>query len=129
VHQASVTLRPHVTEVARARQRVARFCGGLPADLTSIAQLLTSELVSTAVAGSAEPVHLHLTLARSGLRVEVTGRSSTPAVHDTPTRRGDPGPGLMIVERLASAWGIQPNTSGPGRTVWFTLRTADRGPS
>jgi hypothetical protein len=124
MHQASVTLRPHVREVSRARHRVARFCGGLPEDLTSIAQVLTSELVTTAVQQrDAEAVHVQLTLARSGLRVEVTDRCCPRSMARECTARSERGPSLMLVERMASTWGIQPNCNGPGSTVWFTLRT------
>jgi anti-sigma regulatory factor (Ser/Thr protein kinase) len=31
------------------------------------------------------------------------------------------GRGLVIVDRLASRWGIEPNQPGPGKTVWFEL--------
>ncbi len=123
MHQTTVTLRPQVAEVSRARHRVASFCGGLPEDLRTIAQLLTSELVTNAVEHSAEAVNVHLTLARSGLRVEVTDRSSSLPRRKESTERDERGRGLMIVESLASTWGVQPNSNGPGKTVWFTLRT------
>jgi hypothetical protein len=31
----------------------------------------------------------------------------------------------MILEALAARWGVDPAADGHGKTVWFTLRTAE----
>ena len=35
------------------------------------------------------------------------------------------GRGLMILEALALRWGVETRDDGRGKTVWFTLRTAE----
>jgi anti-sigma regulatory factor (Ser/Thr protein kinase) len=107
---------------ALARRHVASTCTRLGREFHDVAVLLASELVGNAVEHAhGHDIHLVVDLQGSRFRVEV---------HDDadgrPTaRRGDTlaprGRGLMLVERLAAEWGVEPSPRG-GKQVWFCLR-------
>ncbi len=81
------------------------------------AQLLTSELVTNALRYGGPP--LHVSLGCDGNSVRVTVADGTP---DGP-RLKDPGPeaesgrGMILVEALATRWGVEAYDVGKG--VWF----------
>lgn len=86
-----------------------------------MATLLVSELVANAV------LHAHTTIAVRVSRDVPSGRVKV-AVHDgtprSPARKhysptSTTGRGLLLVERLASDWGVTP--SAAGKSVWFEL--------
>ncbi len=88
-------------------------------DLVEVADLLACELVTNVVRHVREPFELAVAWHDPVLRVEVSDASSVvPAALDTATETG--GRGLLIVSRLASAWGVGARDGG-GKSVWFTL--------
>ncbi len=96
--------------------------GGLSGDLTDIAQLLTSELVTNAVIHGRSPVTVTTVLNDGLLRVEVSDDNSRhPELRLTDDRALD-GRGMHIVALLATRWGV---TDQPlGKTVWFELASS-----
>jgi len=94
-------------------------------DLVTTAQLLTSELFTNALDHGEGDITLEVTRLPGELRVGVTDRSTDrPRVRPV-TLHDVRGRGLMILEALAARWGVDPAADGPGKTVWFTLRTAE----
>ncbi|GAA2745898.1 ATP-binding protein [Kitasatospora cinereorecta] len=83
--------------------------------------LMVSELVSNACMHAEGPYELLLSrVSRPGevLRIEVVDRSPHPPVLRTDRSPADPGGhGLLVVDRLALAWGSEPR--GPGKAVWL----------
>jgi anti-sigma regulatory factor (Ser/Thr protein kinase) len=119
-----VTLQRDPTEAGEARRHVAAACSGLARDVVEIAQLLTTELVTNAIDHGAGEITLDITRAPRDLRVDVIdaapGRPrSRPAGPDQTHGRG-----MLIVESLASAWGVEPPSPTREKSVWFKLRTA-----
>lgn len=95
----------------------------MSSDLISIAQLLTSELVTNALAHGTGEIHLRVADEKGHLRVEVSDEARVaPRRRDVGTQ-DESGRGLMLVERLSAAWGVRSSRGRPGKTVWFTLRT------
>jgi two-component sensor histidine kinase len=80
--------------------------------------LLVSELVTNAVVHAACDVRLRVT-AGSPVRVEVHDENPEPprARAREPLEVG--GFGLVIVESVASRWGVEPQPTG--KVVWFEL--------
>lgn len=116
-------LNRHPAEVARARRYVAQQCADLPSDVRSIAQLLTSEVVTNALEHGAGDIWLRLSTADRALRIEVTDASGSAPLRQQAPPESLRGRGLMILESLATAWGVTP-AEPAGKTVWFTLRTS-----
>jgi anti-sigma regulatory factor (Ser/Thr protein kinase) len=95
----------------------------MSSDLVSIAQLLTSELVTNALSHGAGDIHLSLVDDKGQLLIEVTDESRTSPRQRHVEPQDESGRGLMLLERLSSAWGVKPAPGAQGKTVWFTLRS------
>jgi len=122
-----ITLQRDPTEAGQARRHVAQACEGLSRDVVEIAQLLTTELVTNAIDHGAGEITLDITREPQDLRVDVTdaapGRPRAADATPDQTR----GRGMLIVESLASAWGIEPPSGSRRKSVWFKLRTSGSG--
>ena len=105
-----------------ARRLVADACRELARDLVEIARLLTSELVTNAFAHGAGTIQVEVHRIANRVRISVAddGQRRPHLTHADPMAPS--GRGLMLVESLAARWGVTPQ--GPGKTVWFELRTA-----
>jgi len=91
------------------------------------AALLASELVTNAVLhGRTDRVRVELDVDALAVRVAVHDRSpERPVPHDPDPDRLY-GRGLLLVDRLAEAWGIEvhpapPDEGGGGKAVWFRV--------
>ncbi|WP_405010204.1 ATP-binding protein [Kitasatospora sp. NBC_01539] len=94
-----------------------------PGDLPTVAEdvlLMVSELVTNACLHAGGPRELTLQRTADGLRVEVADNSLDPPRLRTGRPRTVPGGhGLLVVDRLSTAWGSEP---GPvGKTVWLEV--------
>jgi LuxR family transcriptional regulator, maltose regulon positive regulatory protein len=116
-----LALGPVPTAAAAGRAFVVEVCGrwGLGV-LAGSAALLASELITAAVVHAGTAMQLRVELADSRLRVAVTDQdpdvSGLLAARDGAER----GLGLLILDRVASAWGIRQEGAG-GKTAWCTL--------
>jgi anti-sigma regulatory factor (Ser/Thr protein kinase) len=121
----SISLPPTGEGVRAARRFVRLFLDEpVPPPVAETAVLLTSELVANAVqhAGPHAPdatIGLRVTSTTKHVRVEVDDHSGTnPTIGDGAT--GNPsGRGMLLVNRLASRWGIERGSRG--KTVWFAI--------
>ncbi|MEU0331882.1 ATP-binding protein [Streptomyces sp. NPDC006193] len=87
---------------------------------SEIAELLTSELVTNALVHTDDGAVLTAVVEPAGLRVEVRDFvSRRPEVCGPDTDDDTHGRGLVLVQSLADAWGVQPH--GVGKSVWFEL--------
>jgi anti-sigma regulatory factor (Ser/Thr protein kinase) len=119
-HDRVVRLRRDPAEVHRARRQVEDFCDGMAGDLRSIAQLLTSELVTNALAHGTGEIQLQLGRDSACLRVAVRDGSGLSPRRQAVDPMSTGGRGLLLLEQLAWQWGTEPDP--PGKLVWFTLR-------
>jgi anti-sigma regulatory factor (Ser/Thr protein kinase) len=110
-------------ECARqARQAVATACRDLARDVVEIAQLLTSELVTNALQHGSGHIAVEITRSANRLRVSVDDDGPRPPRRMAAGPDAVHGRGLILVESLATKWGVIPR--GTGKRVWFELRTA-----
>jgi anti-sigma regulatory factor (Ser/Thr protein kinase) len=117
-------LQRDVSAPAIARSAVAEqlLALGVDGSFRQTVVLLVSEVVSNAVRHSNGPtaaaISLDAMVTPRAVRVAVTdgGAGFTPRPRD-PERLGE-GYGLYLVEKAASAWGVD---SDRGTTVWFEL--------
>ena len=106
----------------QARRAVVEACRDLARDLIEIAQLLTSELVTNALRYGSGDIIVEITRSPGWLRVTVDDAEATEPRRVTAEPEAVRGRGLMLVESLATAWGVSPRSGG--KRVWFELRTA-----
>jgi anti-sigma regulatory factor (Ser/Thr protein kinase) len=124
VKQLAITVSPESDSVATVRHFVEfaqRMLGPL-ADPDAVA-VLTSELVANAVDVGAGEITVTILAVDDRLRVEVRdhGFGLPELRHPAPFDSGG-GRGLMIVDHLADAWGVQQFL--PGKIVWFEIGPA-----
>jgi anti-sigma regulatory factor (Ser/Thr protein kinase) len=123
--EQSISVAPVAGSVRTARSFVRLFLDDpVPPSTAEAAVLLTSELVTNAVlhAGPHAPgaeIALRVSSTSESVRVEVTDHSATmPTVGDGALDKLC-GRGMLLVIRLASAWGVEPRADG--KKVWFSI--------
>jgi anti-sigma regulatory factor (Ser/Thr protein kinase) len=91
-------------------------------DLRSSAELLTSEVVTNAVVHAGTDMVVTVSVRPRGLRVEVAdGSPDAVLLSSSPGSEPEPGGGrgLLLVQMMASGWGVEPVETG--KIVWFEL--------
>lgn len=87
---------------------------------TDSSALMTSEVVTNAGLHGSGAISFGVECGELLLRVEVgDDDNGRPSVGDVDPE-GESGRGMLIVDALASTWGVIDTTSG-GKTVWFEL--------
>ncbi len=94
------------------------------AELIDTAELLASELVTNAIRHTDRDAMFTARFYREDgreprLRIEVEDESDLWPKRRTPGEQASSGRGLMLVEALADAWGVEPR--GSGKRMWFEL--------
>ncbi|MET9364864.1 ATP-binding protein [Streptomyces sp. NPDC006632] len=85
-----------------------------------VAELLTSELLTNALIHTDRGAVVTAVVSTSGLRVEVKDFvAELPTPYRPSCDDGTHGRGLLLVEALADAWGVQEHDRG--KVVWFEL--------
>lgn len=90
--------------------------------LVDTAELLVSELAGNAVVHAGGEMDVSVCTQRGRVRIEVSDDGPGRPVVLSPATDSFGGRGLLIVERLASRWGIEDRDAG--KTVWFELSTS-----
>lgn len=123
------TSTPRGARLARrlVSHRLDEWGHGYDSPVNESLTLIAAELTANAVRHAHVPgrdFHLRLTTASGTLRIEVTDTRtervpprSVPEVADD----AESGRGLLLVARLATRWGTDPRSPGPGKTVWAEL--------
>lgn len=88
-------------------------------ELDYIATLLVSELVANAVLHAATGVEVVVRPHRPGVRVEVHDGNPRRPLRKHYSPMSGTGRGMVLVDTLASQWGVVPTPSG--KFVWFEL--------
>src|SRR4051794_4793160 len=118
----TTSLPPETASVPAARAFAGAAMNELGADQneTERAQLLVSELATNVVLHARTRMRVTVRRCKHGMRVEV--RDDVPA-RPPPPREPDllsvHGRGLVLVDALADAWGVNGNRLG--KTIWFEV--------
>jgi anti-sigma regulatory factor (Ser/Thr protein kinase) len=112
--------------VAAARRFAAQALTGAAVDVIDAVELMVSELATNCVRHTNTAFDLSVERSRGNIRIEVTDRAAGTPVMRTPGPEDLTGRGLQIVNMLAQAWGVEQRNAS-GKTVWFTLPTANAG--
>ena len=124
--EATCDLRPTTASVPRARHFVARTLREwhLDDDVTSVAMLLASEVVTNAIVHARSKAFLRVQVADGTLRVEVHDGTRQLPTPRQPDLHAESGRGLMLVDAYSSVWGT--SAAGAGKVVWFEVPTGVR---
>jgi anti-sigma regulatory factor (Ser/Thr protein kinase) len=118
--QLAVT--PRSAREARRLVALALSRRQLPAEMTDVAELLTSELVTNAMQhATTAAVSLAVDVEGGSVRVEVGDDDPTPLKRSAGGAEAASGRGLGMVEVLATAWGVTAPVDEVGKRVWFIL--------
>jgi anti-sigma regulatory factor (Ser/Thr protein kinase) len=90
-------------------------------DTRDTAALLTTELVSNAIRHTRDELVITVRLAGGRLRVGVSDSSHRRPQLVQVGGRDTSGRGLHLVDAMADRWGVDPDSRGLGKTVWFEL--------
>lgn len=108
---------------AIARRFLRDHAYGLSADMVNDAQILVSELVTNALRYGRPAITVRVRTDPPGIGVAVKDRGENmpelPTVAPGPDSRT--GRGLLIVDAISHAWGVDTGEDPPGKTVWFEL--------
>lgn len=120
-----IQLPPIASSVATARRwagaRVLVLAGDAAAETAS---LLVSELVSNVVLHARTACELSLVRSDVALRLAVRDFSERlPRASATREPMGMSGRGMLLVEQLSDAHGVDPHPEG-GKSVWFEINLA-----
>lgn len=122
--QMAVTITPsdpHSLQAAREALRTALHRWSLDG-LCDTAQLLASEMATNALLHTGGDATLTARPVRNGgraLRIAVTDTSPASPQRRAATEQSTSGRGLMLIEELATDWGVEPR--GNGKRVWCEI--------
>ncbi|MCX4528755.1 MULTISPECIES: ATP-binding protein [unclassified Streptomyces] len=118
-----------VGEVRRALRELMRH--RCRSDTAEAAELLITEVVTNALVHTEQGAEVSASLAAGRLRVEVRDYAARrPRPHVPTADDGTHGRGLVLVQALADAWGVDAPARGGGKVVWFELAGAcEAGPA
>ena len=105
--------------VTAARRFVRDVLSDQSLEVVQAAELMTSELATNCVRHAQTGFELAVDDAQREIRVEVRDVGQGRPVLQSPSPTDRTGRGLVIVEAMSDAWGVEP--SSRGKTVWFTL--------
>jgi len=101
--------------------RVVRATG-VPSHAWDLIELLTGELLANAVVHGPDrgDIRVRTWFADHVVNVAVSDESATrPVVRSAPPTASS-GRGMMLIDTLSSAWGVD-DRGADGKTVWFSL--------
>jgi len=108
---------------AVARAVVEAVASDLPELILLDAKLLTTEVVTNAIRHARGTQTVILRVRKNNLvRVEVVDQGPMFDPQAATTTRPGSGRGLMLVDTVANAWGVEPDEAG--KKVWFELAAA-----
>lgn len=122
VSRLELQLPPAGDSVRRARRTIAAFLepAEVPVSVVDDVLLLVSELVTNAVVHAGSPAVVRLDADVERIKVAVADRDGERAptiVQPEPFSAS--GRGVLLVDRLAARWGVEPQHEG--KVVWFEL--------
>lgn len=122
---AELVLGAEPDAVPRARALVAELLRAEPAETTTNALLVVTELVTNAVLHGVPPVTLRVLSLPGRVRVEVEDDGRTLPLTSPRRPDGMTGRGLELVATVSMAWGVEPRREG--KVVWAEVGESPGG--
>lgn len=123
----SANFPPDITSVPAARRLVQRQLANWEVeDSDGIVALLVTELVTNVVVHAQTDVEVVVAVAEGTVEVAVADGSRRTVWPLRLVWTSERGRGLLLLDRLADLWGVQPNERG--KSVWFRVAIPDSWP-
>lgn len=120
---------PEPSSSSEARRRVSIVLESRDlADVAATVALVVSELATNAVLHARTPFEVRVVPQDSVVRIEVHDQTGRPPSKRDFSDQASSGRGLRLVEELCTAWGVEPDSDGSGKTVWAEVSVIE-GPS
>ncbi|HTW98106.1 MAG TPA: ATP-binding protein, partial [Acidimicrobiales bacterium] len=119
--RSSIELPAERDSAAACRQWLRGLLAGENGEVRDVAVLLASEVVTNALLHAGTAVTVTLELGGHELRVEVADRSPLPPVRRQLGPGAPMGRGLLILDSLATSWGVDLDPDRSGKVLWFVL--------
>lgn len=114
------------TAAAVARAILEAVGSDLPEPIVVDAKLLTTEVVTNAIRHARGTQAVIVRVRRNNyVRVEVVDQGPMFDPQPQTSTRAGGGRGLMLVDAVANAWGVEPDEAG--KKVWFELAASGGG--
>lgn len=128
--QRTITLSPASSAPAESRQFAQDVCTEWRiGKVTSLAELVASELVTNAVMHARTEIGVSLRLSGDTLSVAVRDGDPRPMLRPSPGAAGAPGEehgrGFLLLDAMADAWGTSPTADG--KVVWANIGLRQQG--
>ena len=119
---AALSMIPHARHWAADQARAH----GVALNAVRTIELLATEAITNAVVHGPRAGTVEVTVDQRGpnLRVGVRDSSDAWPVLRDPASGELSGRGVLLIDRLSRAWGVQTHRGG-GKTVWFDVPNAD----
>jgi anti-sigma regulatory factor (Ser/Thr protein kinase) len=115
--------------VTAVRRFATETLAGVPSDVVETAALLISELSSNCVRHTDSEFEITIAASKDEIRIAATDWGSGEPVMQSPEPTDVSGRGLILIDIMSAAWGIDPlPATAPGKVVWFTLPTSVDAP-
>jgi anti-sigma regulatory factor (Ser/Thr protein kinase) len=119
----TLDLLPEPRSATRARELVREHLDSVaPAEAVEVAALVVTELVTNAVLHARTAIALSVDVEPGRIRLRVADESDVVPARRSYAPEAATGRGLALVDRLATAWGVEP--SPRGKTVWAEIAFA-----
>jgi anti-sigma regulatory factor (Ser/Thr protein kinase) len=107
--------------VSEARHFVVADLADVPQSVVDEVAVMVSELATNCVRHTDTGFRVRVEHDNRQVRVEVTDQGAGMPTPRVPAVSEPSGRGLRIVRELSDAFGVQPLTEPPGKTVWFVV--------
>lgn len=107
--------------VPTARHFVAELISGTSKDIGERVAVMVSELATNAIQHGRTDFDVRVETNDQSIRVEITDSGAGQPTVQSAGAEELSGRGLRIVDVLADSWGVQPSTTGAGKSVWFVV--------
>jgi anti-sigma regulatory factor (Ser/Thr protein kinase) len=125
VDPASASFLSHSRSVARARRFCSEALHAVGSDLRDDALLVVTELVTNAVLHARTAFTVTVQVLPDGVLLRVNDAVAAAPSVVRRSSSAESGRGMLLVERLSTAWGTMPDDTG-GKAVWALLGGPDR---
>jgi anti-sigma regulatory factor (Ser/Thr protein kinase) len=119
--ESTVELTDDRDSVARCRRWLNARLAGEPAELRERVVLCASEVTTNAVLHARSSITVSLSMRPGTVRVEVHDESRVLPLLRNLGHEATMGRGLIILDSLASSWGVDVSADGLGKVVWFEV--------